>query len=195
VNRMPTRLFLVRHGETEWSRSGQHTSITDLPLTENGKKLARALKGHLSPQHFQLILSSPRRRARETAELAGFVGAYEPQVDNDLAEWFYGGYEGKTSHEIWETVPGWTIWNGEAPGGETAEQVAARLDRVVARVRESGVDQAICFGHGHALRALTMRWLAFDLKLGVHFPLYTGTVSVLGEDRSEPALERWNARP
>jgi len=195
VNRMPTRLFLVRHGETEWSRSGQHTSITDLPLTENGKKLARALKGHLSPQHFQLILSSPRRRARETAELAGFVGAYEPQVDNDLAEWFYGGYECKTSHEIWETVPGWTIWNGEAPGGETAEQVAARLDRVVARVRESGVDQAICFGHGHALRALTMRWLAFDLKLGVHFPLDTGTVSVLGEDRSEPALERWNARP
>jgi broad specificity phosphatase PhoE len=91
--------------------------------------------------------------------------------------------------------PGWTIWNGEVPGGETAEQVAARLDRVVARVRESGVDQAICFGHGHALRALTMRWLAFDFKLGVHFPLDTGTVSVLGEDRAEPALERWNARP
>jgi broad specificity phosphatase PhoE len=195
VNRMPTRLFLVRHGETEWSRSGQHTSITDLPLTENGKKLASAIKGHLSPQDFQLIFSSPRRRARETAELAGFVGPYEPQTDNDLAEWFYGDYEGKTSPEIWKTVPGWTIWNGEVPGGETAAEVATRLDRVVARIRGSGVDQAICFGHGHALRALTMRWLGFDLKLGVHFPLDTGTVSVLGEDRGAPALDRWNARP
>jgi broad specificity phosphatase PhoE len=195
VNRMPTRLFLVRHGETEWSRSGRHTSITDLPLTETGKKLARAIKGHLSPQDFQLIRSSPRRRALETAELAGFVDAYEPEIDNDLAEWFYGDYEGKTSKEIWETVPGWTIWNGEVPSGETAAEVAGRLDRVVARVRESGVDQAICFGHGHALRALTMRWLGFDLSLGVHFPLDTGTVSVLGEDRGAPALERWNARP
>jgi broad specificity phosphatase PhoE len=195
VSRMPTRLFLVRHGETEWSRSGQHTSITDLPLTENGKRLASALNGHLSPQDFQLILSSPRRRARTTAELAGFVGPYEPQIDDDLAEWFYGDYEGKTSPEIWKTVAGWTIWNGEVPGGETANEVATRLDRVVARVRGSGVDQAICFGHGHALRALTMRWLAFDLKLGVHFPLDTGTVSVLGEDRGAPALERWNSRP
>jgi len=192
---MPTLLFLVRHGETEWRRSGRHTSITDLPLTENGRRLARALKGHLSPQNFQLILSSPRRRARETAELGGFIGAYEPQVDNDLAEWFYGDYEVKTSREIWDRVPGWTIWNGAVPGGETAEQVAARLDRVVARVRESGVERAICFGHGHALRALSMRWLGFDLSLGVHFPLDTGTVSVLGEDRGEPALERWNARP
>jgi broad specificity phosphatase PhoE len=192
---MPTRLFLVRHGETEWSRSGRHTSITDLPLTENGQQLARALRGHLSPQDFHLILSSPRRRARQTAELAGFVGEYEPEIDNNLAEWFYGDYEGKTSKEIWETVPGWTIWNGQVPGGETAAHISSRLDRVVARVRESGVDQAICFGHGHALRALTMRWLGFDLSLGVHFPLDTGTVSVLGEDRGKSALERWNARP
>jgi broad specificity phosphatase PhoE len=192
---MPTRLYLVRHGETEWSRSGRHTSITDLPLTETGEQLARALKGHLLPQDFQLILSSPRRRARETAALAGFVGAYEPQIDDDLAEWFYGDYEGKTSQEIWQTVPRWTIWNGDAPGGETATQVAKRLDRVVARVRGSGADQAICFGHGHALRALTTRWLGFDLRLGAQFLLDTGTVSVLGEDKGEPALERWNARP
>ena len=192
---MPTRLFLVRHGETEWSRSGQHTSITDLPLTENGERLASAIKGHLSPQAFQLILSSPRRRALQTGERAGFVGPYEPQIDNDLAEWFYGDYEGKTSPEIWKSVPGWTIWNGEVRGGESAAEVATRLDRVVSRVRASGADQAICFGHGHALRALTMRWLGFDLKLGVHFPLDTGTVSVLGEDRGAPALERWNARP
>jgi probable phosphoglycerate mutase len=166
---MPTRLFLVRHGETEWSRSGRHTSITDLPLTETGQRLARALMGHLLPQDFQLVLSSPRRRARETAELAGFIGEYEPQIASDLAEWFYGDYEGKTSKEIWNTVPGWTIWNGEVPGGETAAQVASRLDRVVDRVRGSGVDRAICFGHGHALRALTMRWLGFDLGRGVQF--------------------------
>jgi probable phosphoglycerate mutase len=192
---MPTRLYLVRHGETEWSRSGRHTSITDLPLTETGEQLARALKGHLLPRDFQLILSSPRRRARETAELAGFIGVYEPRIDDDLAEWFYGDYEGKTSQEIWQTVPGWTIWNGDAPGGETATQVERRLDRVVARIRESGVRQAICFGHGHALRALTMRWLRFDLRLGAQFLLDTGTVSVLGEDRGESALERWNTRP
>jgi probable phosphoglycerate mutase len=140
-----------RHGETEWSRSGRHTSITDLPLTENGKQLGARRQRPLSPEDFQLILSSPRRRARETAELAGFVGAYEPEIDNDLAEWFYGDYEGQTSKEIWKTVPGWTIWNGAVPGGETAAEVARRLDRVVARVRQSGVDQAICFGHGHAL--------------------------------------------
>jgi broad specificity phosphatase PhoE len=192
---MPTRLFLVRHGETEWSRTGRHTSITDLPLTNIGEQEARALNGHLTPGDFQLILSSPRSRARETAELAGFVAAFEPQLDDDLAEWFYGDYEGRTSEEIWETVPGWTIWSGEAPGGESAAQVAARLDRVVARVRGSGVDQAICFGHGHALRALTMRWLELDLRLGVHFPLDTSTVSVLGEDRGAPALERWNSPP
>jgi broad specificity phosphatase PhoE len=195
VNRMPTRVFLVRHGETEWSQAGRHTSMTDLPLTTTGEQQARALNGHLAPQDFQLVLSSPRRRARETAELAGFVGAYVPQIDEDLAEWFYGDYEGKTSEEIWKTVPGWTIWSGEVPGGESAAEVARRLDRVVARVRGSGVDRAICFGHGHALRALTMRWLGFDLSLGVHFRLDTSTVSVLGEEKGEPAVERWNARP
>ena len=193
--RMPTRLFLVRHGETEWSLSGQHTSFTDLPLTEHGEQQARALNGRLAPQDFQLILSSPRSRSRKTAELAGFVGTYEPQTDPDLAEWFYGDYEGKTSKEIWQTHPGWTIWSGDVPGGESTNQVASRLDRVIARVRGSGVDQAICFGHGHALRALTMRWLGLDLMLGVHFPLDTSTVSVLGEDRGEPALERWNVQP
>ena len=193
--RMPTRLFLVRHGETEWSLSGQHTSFTDLPLTEHGEQQARALNGRLAPQDFQLILSSPRSRARKNAELAGFACTYEPQTDPDLAEWFYGDYEGKTSKEIWQTHPGWTIWSGDVPGGESTDQVASRLDRVIARVSGSGVDQAICFGHGHALRALTMRWLGLDLMLGVHFPLDTSTVSVLGEDRGEPALERWNVQP
>jgi len=190
-----TELYVVRHGETEWSANGRHTSVTDLPLTPHGEEQALALKGHLDPAAFGLVLSSPRRRARHTAELAGFTGDHEPTVDEDLAEWAYGDYEGRTSAEIVEDVPGWTIWTHPAPGGESAEQVTERLDRVVARVRASGVDRAVCFGHGHALRALAMRWLGFDLGLGLHFPLDTSTVSVLGEEKGQPALERWNARP
>ena len=190
-----TELYVVRHGETEWSANGRHTSVTDLPLTARGKQQATALVGHLDPTGFGLVLSSPRRRARDTAELAGFTGEHEPQVDEDLAEWAYGDYEGLTSPEIHEEVPGWTIWSHPVPGGESAEQVAARLDRVVQRVRDSDVERAICFAHGHSLRALAMRWLGFDLALGVHFPLDTSTVSVLGEEKGQPALERWNARP
>ena len=188
-----TRLFVVRHGETEWSRSGQHTSVTDLPLTERGEQQARALHGHLDPADFQLILSSPRRRALHTAELAGFSGQYEPKVTEDLAEWFYGDYEGRTSREINENDPEWTIWTHPTPGGETAADVRARLDRVIEEIRDSGVEQAICFAHGHSLRALTVRWLQLDMTLGARFPLDTGTVSVLGEAKGIPALERWNA--
>jgi broad specificity phosphatase PhoE len=188
-----TQLFLVRHGETEWSKSGQHTSVTDLPLTALGEEQARKLLGQLEPADFGLVLSSPRRRAWVTAELAGFTGPYAPQIDEDLVEWSYGDFEGLTSAEIRSLIPDWTIWTHPAPGGETAEQVAARLDRVVARVRASGVEQAICFGHGHALRALTMRWLEFDLARGVQFPLDTSTVSVLGEEKNRPALWKWNA--
>jgi probable phosphoglycerate mutase len=188
-----TRLFLVRHGETEWSKSGQHTSVTDLPLTATGEEQARRLYGHLDPADFGLILCSPRQRARHTAELAGFTGPYEPQLDPDLAEWNYGEYEGRTSREIGEVDPGWTIFTGATPGGETADQVTERMDRVVHRVRSSGVEQAICFGHGHALRALTMRWLEFDLPLGAHFPLDTSTVCVLGDAKGEPTIDRWNA--
>ena len=190
-----TELYVVRHGETEWSANGRHTSVTDLPLTERGEQQAKLLIGHLQPADFGLVLSSPRRRARDTAELAGFTCEHEPQLDQDLAEWAYGEYEGRTSAEIHEEVPGWTIWSHPTPGGESADQVAERLDRVVQRVRDSGVDRAVCFAHGHSLRALAMRWLGFDLTLGVHFPLDTSTVSVLGEEKGLPALERWNARP
>ena len=190
-----TQLFLVRHGETEWSKSGKHTSVTDLPLTALGEEQARKLLGQIEPADFGLVLSSPRRRAWVTAELAGFTGPYAPQIDEDLVEWSYGDFEGLTSVEIWSLIPDWTIWTHPAPGGESAEQVAARLDRVVARVRASGADQAICFGHGHALRALTMRWLEFDLARGVQFPLDTSTVSVLGEEKNRPALWKWNAEP
>jgi broad specificity phosphatase PhoE len=188
-----TQLYIVRHGETEWSRSGQHTSVTDLPLTEKGEQQARALVGHLDPEDFGLVLSSPRRRAAHTAELAGFTGDHAPELDEDLAEWAYGEYEGRTSDEIRESDPEWTIWTHPTPGGETAEQVSDRLDRVVAKVRSSGVERAICFAHGHSLRALTLRWLDLPLTLGGRFPLDTGTVSVLGEAKGEPALERWNA--
>ena len=188
-----TQLYIVRHGETEWSRSGQHTSVTDLPLTEKGERQARGLLGHLDPGQFQLVLSSPRRRALHTAELAGFTGEHEPEVDEDLAEWFYGEYEGRTSEEIRETDEGWTVWTHPTPGGETAQQVSDRLDRVVDKVRSSGAERALCFAHGHSLRALTLRWLGLDLTLGGRFPLDTGTVSVLGEAKGEPALERWNA--
>lgn len=188
-----TQLYLVRHGETEWSRSGRHTSITDLPLTERGVEQARALRGHLDPADFALVLSSPRQRAWRTAELAGFTGPHEPEHTEDLVEWAYGTYEGRTSAEIHQTVPDWIIWSGPVPGGETAEQVQTRLRRVVSRVRESGVPRAICFGHGHASRALMLVWLGFDLELGVHFGLDTSTVSILGEEKGQPAVEQWNA--
>lgn len=188
-----TRLFLVRHGETEWSRSGQHTSVTDLPLTEKGEQQARDLVGRLNPGEFGLVLSSPRLRAQHTAELAGFTGPSAPEADEDLVEWAYGDYEGKTSDEIQRADPDWTIWTHPTPGGESAFEVTRRLDRVVAKVRASESEQAICFGHGHALRALTLRWLGFGLGLGGHFPLDTGTISVLGDAKGVAALERWNA--
>lgn len=188
-----TRLYVIRHGETEWSRSGQHTSVTDLPLTARGEEQARALHGHLDPAEFQLILSSPRRRALHTAELAGFTGQYEPNVTEDLAEWFYGNYEGRTSADINEGDPDWTIWTHPTPGGETSNEVRARMDRVIQQIHDSGAEQAVCFAHGHSLRALTVRWLQLDMTLGARFPLDTGTVSVLGEVKGVPALERWNA--
>jgi probable phosphoglycerate mutase len=188
-----TELFLVRHGETEWSRSGQHTSVTDLPLTEAGRRQAEVLKGHLDPDRFQVVLSSPRERARETAKLAGFTGPHEPTVDDDLVEWAYGDYEGLTSPQIRESDPAWELWRDGCPNGESPEQVATRLGRVVQRVRDSGAERVIAFGHGHALRSLTLVWLGLELSWGDQFPLKTATVSVLGWEKGEPALQRWNA--
>jgi broad specificity phosphatase PhoE len=190
-----TRVFLVRHGETEWSRSGQHTSITDLPLTETGELQSRSLLGHLDPAAFGLVLSSPRQRARRSAELAGFVGAYEPEIDENLAEWSYGDYEGLTREQIQETAPDWTIWTGPTPGGETAAEVSARVTRVIDRVLAAEVEQAICFAHGHSLRALSMCWLGLDLIHGAQFELDTATISVLSDEKDGRGLERWNARP
>lgn len=179
-------VWLVRHGETEWSRTGRHTSVTDLPLTDEGERVARDLAPRLTGP-FDLVLTSPRLRARRTAELAGHP---EAEADPDLAEWAYGDYEGRTTDDIRETVPGWTVWTDPSPGGETAEEVSTRLDRVVRRCQE--VERSLLFGHGHALRAFTARWLELPVTDGRHFRLDTATVSVLGWERESPVVLRWN---
>ncbi|GAA1588721.1 MULTISPECIES: histidine phosphatase family protein [Kribbella] len=183
------RVFLVRHGETEWSRSGRHTSVTDLPLTPEGERVAASLKERLAGESFDLVLTSPRQRARRTAELAGFPDA---QVDEDLAEWDYGDYEGITTADIRKTAPGWTIWDSPVPNGETPEQVAARLDRVNARLAAVPGD-VLVFGHSHALRSLTARWLELPVTEGRHFVLDTATISTLGWERDAPAILHWNS--
>ncbi|MPV51202.1 histidine phosphatase family protein [Pseudactinotalea sp. HY160] len=188
-----TEIYLVRHGETAWSRSGRHTSVTDLDLTEIGVRQAESLKGRLDPAAFDLVLSSPRLRARRTAELAGF-SADRVELCEDLVEWDYGDYEGVTSADIRAERPGWTIWTGDVPGGETAEQVRARLTRVIDRAAGSGLDRVLCFGHGHGLRAMTLCWLGLDFGLGDSFPLATGTVSVLAPYKGGRALSRWNSQ-
>lgn len=182
------QLWLVRHGETRWSRTGQHTSVTDLELTDDGEAVAARLGGALDGQSFAQVLTSPRRRARRTAELAGFAHA-EP--DDDLAEWSYGDYEGLTTPEIRKSDPDWSIWTGTTPGGETAEQVGTRLDRVVARARAAD-GATLVFAHGHSLRVLAARWLGLDVADGRIFDLDTATVSVLGDDRGTPVVKRWN---
>ncbi|MFC7362339.1 histidine phosphatase family protein [Nocardioides astragali] len=181
-------LWVVRHGETEWSRDGKHTSTTDLPLTDVGEEAATSLAPRLADVEFDLVLTSPRRRARRTAELAGFADA---QVDDDLVEWAYGDYEGITTAEIRETAPGWTVWTHPSPGGESAGDVSARQDRVVKRVRDHR--RTLVFGHGHSLRVLTARWLEQPADEGRFFRLDTSTVSVLGFERETPVLLRWNS--
>jgi broad specificity phosphatase PhoE len=186
-------VWLVRHGETEWSRDGRHTSSTDLPLTAQGEAVARSLRERLAAVSFDLVLTSPMQRARMTADLVGFEDA---EVDHDLVEWGYGDYEGRTSAEIRQHVPGWTIWTHQAPGGETADQVTERLDRVVDRLNDTGRragDRALVFGHGHALRALTARWLGLPATDGRLFRLDTATLSRLGYERENPVILAWNS--
>jgi broad specificity phosphatase PhoE len=182
-------LWVIRHGETEWSRDGRHTSRTEAELTPEGEEVARGLAKRLDGVDFDLVLTSPRVRTRRTAELAGFAHAH---VEDDLAEWDYGDYEGITTPEIRESVPGWTIWTHPCPGGETAEQVGRRLDRVVAKVRAHG-GRVLVFSHGHASRVLAARWLGLRVADGRHFLLDTATVSVLGYERESPAVARWNS--
>ena len=188
-SRPSPELWLVRHGETEWSRDGRHTSTTDLPLTPAGEEAAVALAPRLAETEFDVVLTSPRQRARRTAELAGFPAA---DVDEDLVEWGYGDYEGISTAEIRESVPGWSVWTHPSPGGESAAEVSARLDRVVERAQEAG-GRTLVFAHGHSLRVLAARWLEQPAEEGRFFKLDTSTVSVLGFERETPVLLRWNA--
>lgn len=184
---MPGEIFLIRHGETEWSLSGQHTSRTDLPLTETGRQRALDLATKLGGRGFALVLSSPMQRALETSRLAG----YEPAIDPDLHEWNYGDYEGLTSAEIQKSSPHWTIWSGTPPNGESAGQVGARADRVIERALAASGDVAL-FGHGHMLRVLAARWLRLDPDSGSLFALDTGSISVLGWEHVSRVIRRWN---
>jgi probable phosphoglycerate mutase len=183
-----SQLWLVRHGETEWSASGRHTSTTDLDLTAGGAEGARSVAAKLSGTSFARVLTSPLLRARRTAELAGFPGA---EVVPDLTEWAYGDDEGRTTHEIREQRPGWTVWRDGPLGGETRTDVGARADRLVTLVRS--VDAAVlAFAHGHICRVLGARWLGLDVEDGAHLALSTASVSVLGWERDVPAVLHWN---
>jgi broad specificity phosphatase PhoE len=182
-----TEIWLIRHGETEWSKSGQHTSRTDLPLTAEGERRAGDLKRFLGGRAFAAVYASPMQRALNTCKLAGF----SPEVLNGLKEWDYGKYEGLTTLQIQETDAGWSIWNGAVPDGETGDQVAARADAVIARAVASGGDVAL-FAHGHILRVLGARWLGMPAEAGKYFALSTATVSVLGFEHEQHVLKVWN---
>lgn len=182
-------VFAIRHGETAWSLSGQHTGTTDMPLTANGRRLAERMRPALANETFALVLTSPLRRARETCELMG-LGA-TAVIDPDLAEWNYGAYEGLTLAQIEKMAPGWLIFRDGCPGGETPTHVGARVDRVIARARSVEGDVAL-FAHGHLLRVLGARWLGLPVSAGQHFLLDTGTLSVLGYYRDIPAVRIWN---
>ena len=183
-------VLLIRHGETEWSLSGQHTGISDIPLTEKGREVAAQWRPLLSMRSFALVLSSPLQRAVTTCELAG-LGSMA-FTDRDLMEWDYGSYEGLTSAQIRAKRPDWLIFRDGCPGGESPEQIGARVDRVIAKVRAVEGDAAL-FAHGHVLRVLGARWLGLDATAGSHFLLSTATACVLSSYRAVPAIKRWNA--
>jgi len=182
-------IWLIRHGETEWSLSGQHTGRTDIPLTAAGERHAEEIGRYLAGQPFALVLTSPLQRARETCRLAGYGGG--AQIDPDLSEWDYGAYEGRTSAQIQESAPGWTIWTSPVPQGETIQQVAARASRVIERASKAGGDVAL-FAHGHLLRVLTACWLGLPPDAGRLFALSTATLSVLGYERETRVISQWN---
>jgi len=184
------KIYLIRHGETEWSSSGRHTGVTDVLLTEQGRESARLLQPILAQEEFALVMSSPLQRARETCGLAGY--GYVAAVESDLVEWRYGEFEGLTTQQIQSTRPGWSVFHHGCPGGETPDQVAARADRVVAKARASG-GNVVLFAHGHILRVLAARWVHLSPTFGEHLLLDTATISVLGYYYETPALKIWNA--
>lgn len=190
MNKQHQQIYLVRHGETEWSLSGQHTGITDIPLTENGQRVAKLFEPLCAEVSFALVLTSPLERARTTCELAGLGG--QSKVDRDLMEWNYGEYEGLTPKQIHAKAPDWMLFSDGCPSGESPEQVGARVDRVIAKIRAEKGHVAL-FAHGHILRVLVARWLGFPPAAGCHFMLDTATLSVLSYYRGIPAVKRWNA--
>jgi probable phosphoglycerate mutase len=190
VSNPEQKVYLLRHGETEWSLNGRHTGVTDIPLTENGRKLARQLQPILAREKFVMVLTSPLQRARETCELAG-LGTLAG-VDRDLMEWNYGEYEGLTTDQIRQTRPDWSVFSDGCPGGESPLQVSVRADRIVSRVRTVDGNVAL-FSHGHILRVLAARWINLSSSYGENFLLDTATLNVLGYYRESPAFKIWNA--
>jgi probable phosphoglycerate mutase len=186
----PGDVLLIRHGETEWSRSGQHTGSTDIPLTEAGRLAAKRLRPVLDTMEFSLVLSSPLNRALETCELAGLGNRM--RIDPNLSEWDYGKYEGLTPAQIHRTAPGWLVFKDGCPGGESPEQIAQRVDRVIQGVRENGGRVAL-FAHGHVLRVFAACWIGLPPSAGSHFLLDTSTLSILSYYRGLPAIRCWNA--
>jgi len=185
-------VVLVRHGATEWSESGQHTGRTDLPLLAEGEDEARALAPILAGRAFALVLSSPLSRALRTAELAGLLNI---EIEPDLLEWDYGKVEGRTTAEMREDDPGWTVFDGNIPEGETAAQVGARVDRVIARCRAAGGDEVALVGHGHCLRIVAARWLGLDVRDGRLLALGSGTICELAWEREQPVIKTWGLKP
>jgi probable phosphoglycerate mutase len=185
------QVYIARHGETEWSLSGQHTGLTDLPLTPRGERNARALCARLADIAFDRVFTSPLQRARRTCDLAGF-GA-RAVIDNDLVEWNYGQYEGRTTAEIHKERPGWEIFRDGCPGGESVAQITARADRVVARLRQLG-GKVLLFSSAHLLRVFAPRWCGLAVTFGKFLHLDTATVSVVGYNHNlnEPAICLWN---
>ena len=188
---MPAQqVYLIRHGETEWSLNGRHTGTTDIPLTGNGRNVAKQLEPILAKETFTLILTSPLERSRETCKLAGL--GTQAEIDPNLMEWNYGEYEGQTPKDIHAKAPGWMLFRDGCPGGESPAQVSARADRLIARVRSVEGDVAL-FAHGHIFRVFAARWLGLPATAGCHFLLDTATLSILSYYRNLPAIRRWNA--
>ncbi|MDQ6724671.1 MAG: histidine phosphatase family protein [Actinomycetota bacterium] len=183
------QVVLIRHGQTEWSLSGQHTGATDISLTDEGERQAEGLGARLSPWRFELVLTSPLARAVDTCRLAGAFGAAE--VTADLREWEYGDYEGRRTADIRDERSGWDLWAHGAPNGETVEEVGRRADRVIARARAAAGDVAL-FAHGHLLRVLAARWVGLPPADGRLLALSTASMSVLGWERETAVIERWN---
>lgn len=195
-------LWLLRHGETEWSRDGRYTGLTDIPLTDAGEAQASAAGRRIGDVVFDRVLTSPLGRARRTAELAGYPGG---QVVPHAHEWDYGNNEGRSSRTVREENPGYLIWNDGAPGGESLEQIAARADRIISDVQAGTgtamdrdpeavpVERVLLVAHGHFLRVLAARWLGLPAAAGRHFVLGTAAVCILGWDKRTPAVVRWNS--